>query len=363
MSSTFQNETFDLAVMAEHGTPQIATRPTERVIARTGFVIDPEHVESLLDLSEIDMNSALQDVRSSGSQPVIYNMTQYRSNTDGTLFKRRAPAERQTPYAQLPSQETVVGVVLYWSEHRAMRENPDQDYQDDSPNPTVCMSPDALTGLGDPGGRCGQNHCRFANWDMARDEGRKKPACDNRVRLFVKTVDSLFPTIIDMNGIHLFSVRDHWRDLESSSGLLPWEVVTEFSFAPTRNPNRSGNDFILQTKALIDRSNDQVIAAVNNVRPFLPIASAQETLYRMSYEAGDFQNSGSKNGSSSETNFGHHQYAEGSARDPEPMDNQNSQAPGAEEDSLDAFRRARGQETAPSAAGNPQDDNLDDLPF
>lgn len=105
------------------------------------------------------------------------------------------------------------GTRIFWRDaYTGARKRPD------------CWSPDAITGIGDPGGDC--NSCPFAEWGSARN-GRGQ-ACSLKRNVFILREEEMLPLVLTLPPTSLREFNSLMMRL-ASRGVPYYGVVIDFS--------------------------------------------------------------------------------------------------------------------------------------
>lgn len=100
--------------------------------------------------------------------------------------------------------------------------------------PPDCSAPDAITGVGVPGGNCGT--CPLGQFKSDPNGGGGK-ACKDRMLLFIMRPDSLLPTCLQLPPTSLDGFKKYMVHMSQDCQRFN-EVVTEFSLKEV--PNSAG---------------------------------------------------------------------------------------------------------------------------
>jgi len=98
-------------------------------------------------------------------------------------------------------------------------------------SPPDCSSPDAVRGVGKPGGLC--HDCELAQWGSAGDGGRGQ-ACSQRRFVFVLREGATLPTVISVPPTSLKPLKK-WLFALANRGVPYFGAVTRFSLEKTKN--------------------------------------------------------------------------------------------------------------------------------
>ena len=244
-------------------------RQHPRVMMRRGYDLELNFSESMLDME------ALQDIVNSPYKefPTLYNLQRYTSNQNGDAFKEQTEGER---FRAWPEVESIEGVAIAMLPYRVKRES--VEYLEDEPNPIICASPNAMVGVGVPGGLC--KVCEFADWDLAKSQGLRKPTCDDRIRIFVKTAERAMPVIIDLNGGHRRGWLQYTRELVNM-GAEPWMVVSNFQLRLANHRSGMVSNIVAEINGYLDTENEDLVASIYQAGHAMHLMAMEEALYQI----------------------------------------------------------------------------------
>ena len=236
-------------------------------LKRQGLEEDEEFVEAFYDLREF-VEMYQQDMTVQGRMnPTLYSLPRMVSNQDSNAFKRQVA---DVGYREWPEVDVVEGVVIAANNFRQMREF--RTYDPSRPNPIMCASPDTRHGIGQPGGEC--RNCTYQDWDAARSRGLTRPECDDRLRLFVLTLELAQPVIIDLNGAHKRHWNNYLNDLRNMAAD-PWMIVSKLELQLLGNRGA----LIGEAKGYIDSSNEELVEIINSMQESIQLMCLEESLF------------------------------------------------------------------------------------
>ena len=242
-------------------------RSVPNTLKRQGLEEDEEFVEAFYDLREF-AEMYRQDMEVQGREsPTLYSLPRLVSNQDSDGFKRQTA---DLSYREWPEVDVVEGVVIATNNFRQMRQY--REYDTSRPNPIVCASPDTRHGVGVPGGEC--RNCEFQDWDIAKGKGLKRPECDDRLRLFILTLEYAQPFIIDLNGAH----KRHWNNYVNELRNMasdPWMIVSKLELQIVGNRGA----LVGEAKGYIDTSNEELVEVINAMQESIQLMCLEESLY------------------------------------------------------------------------------------
>ncbi len=121
-------------------------------------------------------------------------------------------------------EQFLLGVIVYVQNARAYWK---QTFDaSGGGNPPDCVSEDAVTGVGDPGGEC--RKCPYAAFGSGRD-GRGQ-ACKQIRRLFMLRQDEILPMVVNLPPTSLKNSKDYLLRL-ASHGVSMSAIVTRIGLA------------------------------------------------------------------------------------------------------------------------------------
>lgn len=123
------------------------------------------------------------------------------------------------------STKEIKGVIVHRATRRAYW--PSKDLSDDPPD---CASDDGITGVGDPGGPCGE--CPFNEFQSAADGISK--ACKETRQLFILLEDSLIPIVVTVPPGSLANVKAYFLRLLRGQ-LKSTDVVTSLKLEKAKS--------------------------------------------------------------------------------------------------------------------------------
>lgn len=129
--------------------------------------------------------------------------------------------------------ESIEGVIIYKQDIRGYYNTPYTGGHE----PPSCSSQDTRTGVGDPGGECGQcPYAEFGSSDNADGTQGKGQACSERIRMFILTANDRIPMMIVLPPTSLKAARRYFLRLTSKGDGMPYYgVVTRINLVEAQN--------------------------------------------------------------------------------------------------------------------------------
>ena len=135
---------------------------------------------------------------------------------------------------------------------------------DGSKNAPDCVSLDAKTGSGEPGGQC--RDCPKSKWGSAIDDNGNQTdgqACNQRKMMLCITKDSTLPFVISIPPGSLNNIAKYFMRL-AGANLPFWGVVTNLSLAKTESG--SGIPFSTVVPEYVRSLTEEEVPGVRNYR-------------------------------------------------------------------------------------------------
>jgi hypothetical protein len=188
-------------------------------------LFDPERqpaVPGSGPLTAADIGEVLRENLAPGETLDIFSLPRVRVPTGGATVWE-LPDGR--------SAEAITGVIIHRQTVRAFWSTPFSG----GGVPPECYSPDAITGIGIPGGNC--RTCPYARWGSAvgpDGKPRAGQACRLITRLFILTEGAVLPWFLPLPPSSYKTAFQYIVSL-TTSGQRYWHVVTELRLQRTKN--------------------------------------------------------------------------------------------------------------------------------
>lgn len=158
-------------------------------------------------------------------------------------------SERDLPLIKMPSGETlfwqvpslggvqaveaIEGIVIHFKSTRALWDDSKKDEDNKRP---ICVSDNAIVGVGTPGGAC--KPCPMAQFNTATDDnGDPAPgqACNAKELWFMLLPGSYLPVVLRLSAGSLDNAKSYRVGTLGSAGMRLGSVVTRIGLEPARN--------------------------------------------------------------------------------------------------------------------------------
>lgn len=178
--------------------------------------------------------------------------------TANDLTKITVPPQGLTSWL-IPSLEgetnepAITGVIVFAQDNRAYWEKSLNDGGENGP--PDCSSPDAITGVGKPGGACFS--CPFAQFGSDPKDGRGQ-ACSASKRLFILREKGLLPDMVAIPATSLKACRKYLVSL-TGSGIPFYKALTQITLEKAKTP--SGIAYSTAVFSFVRKLSDEECAA------------------------------------------------------------------------------------------------------
>jgi hypothetical protein len=185
-----------------------------------------EDVENRVSITKFDSNkfAVFSDQAKDLTENIKLNIGN-NAISMGQLERLRIPAGGATNW-EIPdmmgpqSAKVLNGIIVYHAPTRIFW----RDAYTGAKKRPDCWSPDAITGIGDPGGSC--DLCEFAQWGSARFG--KGQACKAQRNVFIVREEEMLPLVLTLPPTSLRDFDGLMLKL-SSRGLPHYGIIVEFS--------------------------------------------------------------------------------------------------------------------------------------
>jgi hypothetical protein len=123
--------------------------------------------------------------------------------------------------------EELSGVILAWREVRMLWKVSLE--QSDGAMPPDCYSPDAIKGIGSPGGSCAS--CAYSQFGSDPNGGQ---ACKLSRQLFFLRPENLLPDVVSLSVMSIKPNRVYFK-LLARKGLAVYSLITKIGLETTKN--------------------------------------------------------------------------------------------------------------------------------
>lgn len=150
-----------------------------------------------------------------------------------------------------PAKE-IAGIIIYWHNQRTYWSNPNP-----TNDPPDCYSPDAMTGIGNPGGRCAS--CPYGQFGSDQ-KGGSGQACKQSRRLFLLRPDKMLPFAVSIPPTSLQPCRQFMLRLVDECVPANGVIV---GLGLSKATNKAGAGYSRITFRVIRKLNPDQIAQVD----------------------------------------------------------------------------------------------------
>jgi len=177
-----------------------------------------------------------------------------------------------------PPAKTVEGVLLLRQPTRAMWYK--RYGETGGGTPPDCYSLDAVTGIGKPGGTCGEPNepgcCPLNEWDTAENDAGEKTVgkkCREVTRIYMLFPGDVFPALLPLSPTSFFAAKQYAFSQIKNGGY--WNVITSIALMPYKST--LGVDYSRAVFSFVRTLTDEEQAALAPYRSFVqPLLQAVE---------------------------------------------------------------------------------------